>query len=98
MRIRSRIASAVLVAAVLLAGGAEQAVAATSSQPALRLTGAFPEGTAPGDATIVLRFSTGLAPLTARSQPRLSPAIPGAWSQPNPTTLRFIPTSAYLPG
>ncbi|MGO9907345.1 MAG: L,D-transpeptidase [Solirubrobacteraceae bacterium] len=98
MRIRSIIASAVLVAAVLLAGGAGQAVAATSSQPALRLTGAFPEGTAPGDATIVLRFSTGLAPVTARSEPRVSPAIPGAWAQPNPTTLRFIPTSAYMPG
>ena len=98
MRIRSIIASAVLVAAVLLAAGAGQAVAATSSQPALRLTGAFPEGTAPGDATIVLRFSTALAPVTARSEPKLFLTAAGTWSQPNPTTLRFIPTGAYLPG
>ena len=102
MRIRRIIAGAVLGAVlgagVLLAGGAGQAVAVTSSQPALRLTGVFPEGTASGDATIVLRFSTGLAPVSARSEPRLSPAIAGAWSQPNPTTLRFVPTSAYLPG
>ncbi len=97
MRIRSVIASAAFIAAFLLVGGAGQAVAATSSTPALRLTGAFPEGTAPGDATIVLRFSTALAPVTARSEPRLSPAAPGTWSEPNSTTLRFIPSGAYLP-
>jgi lipoprotein-anchoring transpeptidase ErfK/SrfK len=88
----------VIAAAVLLAGSVGLARAATSPTPALRLTGAFPKGTAPGDATIVLEFSTRLAPVTARSEPRLSPAIAGTWSQPNPTTLRFIPTSAYLPG
>jgi lipoprotein-anchoring transpeptidase ErfK/SrfK len=104
MRLRGVIAGAVLAGAVLLTGsvgltgGVGLAGAATASLPALRLTGAFPEGTAPGDATIVLRFSTGLVPVTDRSEPRLSPAIAGAWSQPNPTTLRFIPTSAYLPG
>jgi hypothetical protein len=97
MRIRG-IGWVVLAAAVLLAGGAGQAGAATSAAPALRLTGAFPEGTAPGDATIVLRFSTPLSRVTARSEPRLSPATGGAWSQPNPTTLRFIPSGGYLPG
>jgi lipoprotein-anchoring transpeptidase ErfK/SrfK len=95
--IRSIATALLLGAALLLAGGAQGAGATTRPQ-ALRMTGAFPEGTAPGDAAIVLRFSTGLAPVTARSEPKLSPAAAGTWSQPNPTTLRFIPTGAYLPG
>jgi lipoprotein-anchoring transpeptidase ErfK/SrfK len=94
-KIRVFAAAVILAAAALLAGGAARAPA---TPPALRLTGAFPEGTAPGDATIVLRFSAALAPVTARSEPRLSPAASGTWSQPNPTTLRFVPTGAYLPG
>ncbi|HTX08082.1 MAG TPA: L,D-transpeptidase [Solirubrobacteraceae bacterium] len=92
------VAAAALLAMALLLGAGAPRAQATPRPPALRLTGAFPEGTAPGDATIVLRFSTGLAPITARSEPRLSPAATGTWSQPNPTTLRFIPTGAYLPG
>jgi L,D-transpeptidase catalytic domain len=36
--------------------------------------------------------------LAARSEPKLSPATPGAWSQPNPTTLDFTPSGGYLPG
>jgi hypothetical protein len=83
--------------AVLLAGGAGQASAAPRA-PALRLLTAYPKGTAPGDATIELRFSTPLAPITRRSEPRLDPSTAGAWSQPNPTTLVFTPSGGYLPG
>ena len=86
-------------AALLLAGGAQNAGAATTPRPpALRLVSVSPKGSAPGDATIVLRFSAPLAPLTKTDVPKLSPATPGAWSQPNPTTLAFTPTGAYLPG
>ena len=52
--------------------------AATSRVPALRLTGAFPEGTAPGDATIVLRFSTPLARVTAAPEARAFTFAPSA--------------------
>jgi hypothetical protein len=89
---------AVLSSAVLLAHGAQQAPAATPRPPALRLVAVSPKRQAPGDATIVLRFSTPLAPVPARTEPRLSPRIAGGWSQPNPTTLAFTPTGAYLPG
>lgn len=91
----------ILVAAVvLIAGGALPAQAAKHHPPALRLVAASPAGTAPvpGDSTIKLRFSAPLAPLTARSRPTLTPSTPGAWSQPNPKTLTFTPTGAYLPG
>jgi L,D-transpeptidase catalytic domain len=84
---------------VLLAGGAGVAGAATARPPALRLVSVSPKGTGPGDATIELRFSAPLAPLTARSEPKLSPATAGAWSQPSPTTLAFTPSlGGYLPG
>src|ERR1700739_181116 len=90
------------IAAVLSLGGVSaQAAAATPRPPALRLVAGAPKGgaTAPGDATIELRFSAPLAPLTARSVPKLSPATPGAWSQPSPTTLAFTPSlGGYLPG
>jgi len=93
-----RICAILVAVAVLLAVGVEQAGAATPRPPALRLTSASPKGAAPGDATIELRFSAPLALLTARSEPRLSPATTGAWSQPNPTTLSFTPRGGYLPG
>ena len=82
----------------MLADGIAPAMAAGTPRPAaLRLVSTSPKGTAPGDATVVLRFSAPLAPLTARSAPRLSPTIIGTWSRPNPTTLSFTPTGAYLP-
>jgi len=87
-----------LAVLVLLAAGAAQASAATPRPPAVRLVAVSPKGAAPGDATIALRFSAALAPVTARSEPKLSPASAGAWSQPNPTTLSFTPSGAYLPG
>jgi hypothetical protein len=87
-----------LAAAVVCAVGAGQAQASKSRPAPLRLVAVSPTGTAAGDATIQLRFSKPLAPLTARSEPRLSPSTAGAWSQPNPTTLRFTPSGAYLPG
>jgi hypothetical protein len=87
-----------LAAAVLIVGGAGEAQAAKAHPSALRLVAVSPKGTAAGDATIKLRFSAPLAPLTARSEPRLSPSTAGAWSQPNPTTLSFTPSGAYLPG
>jgi hypothetical protein len=93
-----RIRASLLAFAALLVVGVGSAGAATPRPPALRLATASPKGSAPGDATIVLRFSAPLAPVTARSEPRLSPRIAGAWSQPNPTTLAFTPTGAYLPG
>jgi L,D-transpeptidase catalytic domain/Bacterial Ig-like domain len=93
-----RIRAILLATLVLLAAGAEQAAAATPRPPALRLVAASPKGAAPGDATIQLRFSVPLAPVTARSEPKLSPTSAGAWSQPHPTTLSFTPSGAYLPG
>jgi len=88
-----------LLAAVLLAAGASgQAQAATRRPPALRLVAVSPKASAPGYATIELRFSAALVALTAGSEPKLSPATAGAWSQPNPTTLAFTPTSGWLPG
>lgn len=97
MRTR-RVPAVLLAAALLLAGGAEYAQAARPRPPALRLTALSPKGAAPGDATIELRFSAPLAPLTKRTEPGLSPSTPGTWSQPNPATLSFTPTGAYLPG
>jgi peptidoglycan hydrolase-like protein with peptidoglycan-binding domain len=97
MRISSLCGLVLVAAAVLFAGGPAQARAATSAAPALRLVSMFPKGAAPGDATIELRFSAPLAPLSARFEPKLSPAIAGAWSQTNPTTLSFTPSGAYLP-
>ena len=95
-----RIPAILVVAAILIAGGAGQAQAAKHRPPALRLAAVSPKATGPvpGDSSIKLRFSAPLAPLTARSEPRLSPSTPGTWSQPNPTTLVFTPTGAYLPG
>jgi hypothetical protein len=93
-----RFPAILLVVSALLAIGPGLAPAATPRAPALRLASISPKGSAPGDATIVLRFSTPLAPVTARTEPRLSPPIAGDWSQPNPTTLAFTPTGAYLPG
>jgi len=94
-----RCVPAILLAAVaFIAAGAGQAQAAKPRPAALRLAAVSPKGTAPGDATIQLRFSAPLAALTARSEPRLSPSTPGTWSQPTPTTLRFTPIGAYLPG
>jgi lipoprotein-anchoring transpeptidase ErfK/SrfK len=101
MRVRSirtilaALGALVCTAIVLPAG---YAGAATAPAPALKLISASPTGAAPGDATIVLRFSAPLAPITTRSEPRLSPQTAGAWSEPSPTTLRFTPTGAYLPG
>jgi L,D-transpeptidase-like protein len=98
MRVR-RVPALLLVAALLVAGGAGQAEAAKSPHgPALRLAAVSPKAAAPGDATIELRFSKPLAPVTKRTEPRLSPSTPGAWSQPNPTTLSFTPSAAWLPG
>jgi hypothetical protein len=97
MRTRT-ILGGVVGALALLAGGTGQAAAAPSPAPALRLTSASPKGTAPGDATIVLRFSAPLAPVTSRSEPRLDPSTAGVWSQPSPATLTFTPTGGYLPG
>jgi hypothetical protein len=95
-----RIPAILVAAAILIAGGAGQAQAAKQRPPALRLVAVSPKatGSVPGDTSIKLRFSAPLAPLSARSAPRLSPSTPGAWSQPNPTTLVFAPTGAYLPG
>src|SRR5579859_7055350 len=93
-----RLTAVLLPAAVLFAAGAGPAQAANPRPPALRLLTASPTGTAPGDATIKLRFSAPLAPLTAKSEPRLSPSTPGAWSQPSPRTLTFTPQGAFLPG
>lgn len=93
-----RVSAFLLVAAVVIAAGAGQAQAAKPRPPALRLAAVLPKGAAPGDATIQLRFSKPLAPVTKRTEPRLSPSTPGTWSQPSPTTLRFTPSSAYLPG
>ncbi|MGN6872481.1 MAG: L,D-transpeptidase family protein [Solirubrobacteraceae bacterium] len=87
-----------LAVTALIVGGAGQAQAAKPRPAALRLVAVSPKATAPGDATITLHFSAPLAPLTARSEPRLSPSTPGAWSQSNPKTLSFTPTGAYLPG
>src|ERR1700733_4165086 len=90
-----------VIGAVLLLGGASgQAWAATPRAPALRLIAVSPKAgaTAPGDATIELRFSAPLAPLTARDAPKLSPSTPGTWSEPNPTTLSFVPTGGDPPG
>jgi len=87
-----------LAVVVLVVGGSVQAWAATARPPALRLVAISPKGAAPGDATVELRFSAPLAPLTSRSEPKLSPATAGAWSQPNPTTLAFTPSGGYLPG
>ena len=87
-----------LCGALVFVGGAGWAQAAKSHPPALRVVAVAPKGTAPGDATIKLRFSAPLAPVTARSEPKLSPATTGTWSEPNATTLSFTPTEAYLPG
>lgn len=95
MRVRAVL---LVLAVLLLIGGAEQASAATTRPPALQLVRVSPRGSGPGDATIELRFSAPLAPLTKPLLPRLSPATAGAWSQPNPTTLSFIPSGGYLPG
>ncbi len=97
MKIR-RFPAFLLAAAVLIVGGAGQAQAAKPGPSALRLAGVSPKGTAAGDATIQLRFSKPLAPLSKRTEPTLSPSTAGAWSQPNPTTLRFTPSGGYLPG
>ncbi len=100
--VRLRVPAILLAAAVLIGAGAgpAEAGAGKARPPALRLVVVSPKGTAPvpGDSTIKLRFSAPLAPLTARSTPQLSPSTAGAWSQPNPTTLRFTPTGGYLPG
>jgi hypothetical protein len=105
--VRRRMPAILAAVAVLICGGAGLAQAAAGAArvakprlPALRLVAASPKGTAPvpGDSTITLRFSAPLAPLTRRSEPRLSPSTSGAWTQPNPTTLRFTPTGGYLPG
>ena len=89
--VRLRVPAILLVAAALIGAGAGQAQAGAGKgrPPALRLVVVSPKGTAPvpGDSTIKLRFSAPLAPLTARSMPRLSPSTAGAWAQPNPTTL-----------
>lgn len=98
MRILRVFTSLLAVGAVLIAVGAGPAQAAKPRPPALRLVSASPTGTAPGDATIKLRFSAPLAPLTARSEPRLSPSTAGTWSQPTPRTLSFTPTGAFWPG
>jgi hypothetical protein len=87
-----------LAVAVVLLCGAAQASAAETRPPALRLLTVSPKGPAPGDATIELRFSAPLVPLTARTEPKLSPAAAGSWSQPSPTTLAFTPSLGYLPG
>ena len=91
---------ALLCGALVIAGGGAptQATAATSRPPALRLLSASPKGSAPGDATIELRFSAQLAPLTRRDVPKVSPSTAGAWAQPSPTTLSFTPTAGWLPG
>jgi hypothetical protein len=93
-----RVPAILLAAAILIVGGAGQAQAAKPRPAALRVVGISPSGTAPGDATIQLRFSKPLVPVTKQTEPRLSPSTAGAWSQPNPTTLRFTPSGAYLPG
>ena len=95
------VAAGLVAGLVLLAGGALRGrvgvARAATRPPALRLTALSPKGAAPGDARIELRFSAPLAPLTARTEPRLAPATAGAWSQPSPTTLVFTPSLAYLP-
>jgi hypothetical protein len=83
---------------MLIAGGVGQAQAAKPRPPALQLVAVSPKAPAPGDAAIELRFSAALAAPTKRTEPRLSPSSPGAWSQPTPTTLKFTPSGAYLPG
>jgi hypothetical protein len=97
MKIR-RVPALLLAAGVLIAGGVGQAQAAKPRAAALNLVAVSPKAPAPGDAAIELRFSAPLAPVTKPTEPRLSPSTPGAWSQPNPTTLRFTPSGAYLPG
>jgi hypothetical protein len=81
-----------------MGSGARQASAAKNRPSTLHIAAVSPKSPAPGDATIELRFSAPLAPVTNGTEPRLSPSTPGAWSQPNPTTLRFTPSGAYLPG
>jgi hypothetical protein len=98
MRIRRAPAMLLLAAATALAAGAGQAEAAKPRVAALRLVASSPKTTAPGDGTIELRFSAPLVPVTKRTEPRLSPSTPGSWSQPNPSTLSFTPSGAYLPG
>ena len=91
-------AALLLAVAVLLVGDVERTWAAIPRPPALRLTAVSPKGAAPGYARIELRFSAPLAPVTSRSEPKLSPGTAGAWSQPSPTTLVFTPSGGYLPG
>jgi peptidoglycan hydrolase-like protein with peptidoglycan-binding domain len=84
-----------LIALALI--GASFAAAGTS--PALRVLSITPGGgTVAGDATLTIRFSAPLSPPGSAQLPRLSPALAGRWSQPTTTSLRFTPSSAYLPG
>ena len=70
-----------------------------STTPPLRVLDVAPRvGTVPGDAAFTVRFSAPLAPSSQPRMPKLRPALVGTWSEPTATSLRFTPTSAYLPG
>ena len=51
-----------------------------------------------GDYGFTVRFSAPLAPSTKLPALKLSPALAGRWSETSSSSLRFSPTSAYLPG
>ena len=95
----------ILLAAVVGLGAAlaSTAAAATSpvkpAQPAKpHVVSTAPRGVVAGDSAVRIVFSEPMAPLTSASTPRITPATPGHWAQPTPTTLEFVPTGAYLPG
>jgi hypothetical protein len=87
----------ILISGLLALALLGAATASSSGTPALRVLTVTPRaGKVAGDSAFTVRFSAALA--TKPTAPKLSPALPGAWSQPSSSTLRFTPTSAYLPG
>jgi len=97
-----------LIAASTAAGSGNSLSTSTSTStqlapganpPPLRVLVVAPGvGTVPGDAVFTVRFSAPLAPSSQPQMLKLMPALVGTWSEPTPTSLRFTPTSAYLPG
>ena len=55
--------------------------------------------TAAPDAPITINFSQPVAKVLGTARPSLSPAVPGAWTEPAPDTLRFTPSGfGFDPG